>query len=46
LIQWEKKAKEKEGKDTARMEKKWEREEERKKVFVPRKEFLRKRRGK
>lgn len=35
---WEKKAKEKEGKDVARMEKKREREEERKKDFVPPKE--------
>ena len=32
---WEKKAKEKEGKEVARMEKKHEREEERKKDFVP-----------
>ena len=35
---WEKKAKEKEGKETARIEKKREREEERKKDFVPPKE--------
>jgi ribosomal RNA assembly protein len=32
---WEKKAKEKEGKETAKLEKKQEREEERKKDFVP-----------
>ena len=32
---WEKKAKEKEGKEVARMEKKHEREDERKKNFVP-----------
>src|SRR5271167_2095916 len=35
---WEKKAKEKEGKETARIEKKREREEERKKDFIPPKE--------
>ena len=37
---WEKKVKEKEGKDVARLEKKREREEERKKDFVPPKEDL------
>lgn len=38
LKSWEKKAKEKEGKETARIEKKREREEERKKDFIPPKE--------
>jgi ribosomal RNA assembly protein len=37
---WEKKVKEKEGKDVVRLEKKREREEERKKDFVPPKEDL------
>jgi ribosomal RNA assembly protein len=37
---WEKKAKEKEGKEMARQEKKREREEERKKDFIPPKEEI------
>jgi ribosomal RNA assembly protein len=41
---WEKKAKEKEGKDVVRMEKKRDREEERKKDFVPPKEEVPKKR--